>query len=534
MSEAGILAGIALAAAFLAGAARAAPVQIPPGLLAPVPVQASPSALPPGWQHGAFAEIYVRGYADSNGDGIGDLKGLIQRLDYLQSLGVRGLWLMPVTRSGDHDHGYAVEDYRDIEPAFGTLADFDELVSKAHARGIGIVVDYVVNHSASSHPLFLAAAADRGSPYRGWYLWREQAPVGWSIFDKDPWRRAPTGYFFTQFSETMPDWDLRAPGVLAWHADNLRFWLNRGVDGFRFDAVAHLVENGKDATRDQPESFGLMRTLVHAVHEYPNRYVVCEATREELRWAGEEGCGGAFALAMAPNFAKAAQGDAAAVKALAGYFATTPPGMAAMASNHDLFAGERLWDQVKGDRAAYRLAAAGYLLSPATPFVYYGEEVGMSAAPSLQGDPRVRTPMSWSADARGFGSGTPWRVLAGNIATQNAAAEASRPDSLLHWYRQLIALRNAVPALARGRYEAAHADGLAWSSRRVLDGQVALVLINYGSAPASFTLDGLEPGRRFREAFPGAKGKLRADARGEAKTTLPPRSLAVYVSRAAR
>src|SRR4249919_510792 len=487
MSVLRILAASAFSGALAAGAAQAAGEGIPSSVLAPVPAIAAPSALPDGWQHGAFAEIYVRGYADSNGDGIGDLKGLTRRLDYLQALGVHGLWLMPVTRSGDHDHGYAVEDYRDIEPAFGTLADFDVLVAQAHARGIGIVMDYVVNHSASSHPLFRAAAADRASPWRAWYLWRDQAPTGWKIFDKDPWNATPTGAYFSQFSSYMPDWDLRAPGVLAWHADNLRFWLNRGVDGFRFDAVVHLVENGKDATREQPESFGVMRTLVQAVHAYPNRYVVCEASREELRWAGEEGCGGAFTIGMAPNFAKAAKGDAGAVKALSDYFADAPPGIASMASNHDLFAGERLWDQVGGDRDAYVLAAAAYLLAPATPFVYYGEEVGMSAAPALRGDARLRIPMSWTADASGFGAGKPWRPLAGNITTQNVAAESTRQDSLLGWYRRVIGLRNAVPALSRGRYTEARVDGLVWTSRRVLEGQEALVLFNFGQEPAAIS-----------------------------------------------
>jgi glycosidase len=534
MAHLRILALIALACAVPSGPARAGEATVAPQVLAPVPAVIAPSALPADWVHGAFAEIYVRGYADSNGDGIGDLKGLTGRLDYLHALGVTGLWLMPVTRSGDRDHGYAVEDYRDIEPGFGTLADFDELVAQAHARGIGIVVDYVINHSASSHPLFLAAAADRASPYRDWYLWRDAAPTGWKIFDKDPWNSTATGAYFSQFSVGMPDWNLREPAVMAWHMDNLRFWLNRGVDGFRFDAVAHLVENGKEATRDQPESLGLMRALVRTVHAYPNRYVVCEATREEMRWAGAEGCGGAFAIWMAPNFAKAAKGDVAAVKTLSDYFASAPAGMASMASNHDLFAGERLWDQVGGERKAYMLAAASYLLAPATPFVYYGEEVGMSAAPALQGDARLRIPMSWSADAKGFGAGTPWRPLAGNIATQNAAAEGARADSLLHWYQRVIALRKAVPALARGRYEGARAQGLTWSSRRVLDGQVALVLVNYGEQAATMPLDGLEAGRRFRREFPDAKGRMRADAQGSAQVLVPPRSIAVYVSGAAR
>jgi glycosidase len=510
MSDPRLVAGF-LAACLLA--TRAQGGEPPEDALAPVPAAASPSALPSGWQQGAFAEIFVRGYADSDGDGMGDLRGLTARLDYLQALGVRGIWLMPVTRSGDHDHGYAVQDYRDIEPAFGTLADFDELVKQAHARGIGVVFDYVINHSAASHPLFQAAAADRASPYREWYVWQDKAPTGWKIFDKDPWNPAPTGYYFSQFSKGMPDWNLRNPQVVAWHMDNLRFWLNRGVDGFRFDAVAHLLENGKDATRDQPGSLALMRDAARIVHSYPNRYVVCEATQQEVRWASAEACGGAFAMGMAGNFARAAQGNPEAVDAIAKYLRDAPAGMAAMASNHDLFAGERLWDQVQGEAVPYRLAAAAYLLGPATPFVYYGEEIGMSAAPSLEGDARLRVPMSWTA--HGFGQKA-FRSLAGNVAMQNVEAETAREDSLLAWYRELIALRNRLPALARGRTTEVEAQpgGLVLGYRRELDGQVAIVRFNFANEvkPVAST-----PGGCAQVLGPTHEA-----------TTLPPQSVSVY------
>ena len=519
---AGILCGFALA-----GSAAAA--EVPAAVLAPVPGRAAPSALPADWQRGAFMEIYVRGYADSNGDGIGDLQGLAGRLDYLQSLGVTGLWLMPITRSHDHDHGYATSDYRAIEPAYGTLADFDELLAQAHARGIGVVVDYVLNHSGRSHPLFLAAQADRRSPYRDWYLWRDEAPKGWKIFDKDPWNATPTGWYFSQFSAGMPDWNLQRPEVMAWHLDHLRFWLNRGVDGFRFDAVVHLVEKNAHATRDLPESMALMREAVRVVHSYPNRYAVCEATHEEKRWAGEEVCGGAFALWMGPNFGNAAKGSPEAVQVLAGYFANVSGGMATMASNHDLFAGERLWDQVRGDREAYKLAAAAYLLAPATPFVYYGEEVGMSAAPALDGDPRLRTPMSWSAQGFG-GEARPFRALAGNVETQNLAAESARGDSLVDWYRGLLALRKAEPLLARGSYRDGRAQGLAWVSRRELDGREALVLFNFAREPAELAFESLRHARyRLAFASDGSELELAADAGGGAKLVLPARSLRVYL-----
>ena len=530
MPDLRLLAGFLAACVLVAPARAGAPLE---DVLAPVAARPSRSVLPAGWQHGVLAEIYVRGYADSNGDGIGDLRGLTGKLDYLKALGVSGIWLMPVTRSGDHDHGYAVADYRDIEPAYGTLADFDEFVEQAHARGIGVIVDYVINHSARSHPLFQAAADDRDSPYRGWYLWQDQGPKGWKIFDKDPWNRTPTGYYFSQFSAGMPDWNLLEPAVMAWHMDNLRFWLNRGVDGFRFDAVAHLVEKGKVATRDLPESMALMREAVRVVHSYPNRYVVCEATREEKRWASDEGCGGAFAIWMAPNFARAATGDSGAAFELAKFFADAPAGMASMVSNHDLFAGERLWDQAGGEPVVQKLAAALYLLGPATPFVYYGEELGMSAAPNLANDPRVRVPMSWTA--RGFGGDKAFRSLAGNAGTQNFERERADKDSLLAWYRQVIAVRNATPALSRGHTDEVVAeDGPTWKLRRSLDGQVAVVLINFSGAPRHSTFRGLPASTTFRNALGAEAVAMASDAKGEATVLVPRNSALVFVAGEAR
>lgn len=526
--------GLLLAAA-LAASPMAAAVEPSAAITAPVPPRAVGSALPDGWQHGAFAEIYVRGYRDSDGDGIGDLRGLTGQLDYLRWLGVRGIWLMPVSRSADHDHGYAVEDYRDIEADYGTLADFDELLAQAHARGIGVIVDYVINHSADSHPLFLAGAGDRGSPYRRWYLWREVAPKGWSIFERDPWVVRDDGSYLAQFSPRMPDFDLRAPGVMAWHADNLRFWLNRGVDGFRFDAVAHLVENGPNHWRDQPEAFRLANEASGVALSYPRRYVVCEATREAERWAAADACGSAFAFELGSIALAAARGEREAIGKLARYFESAPPSMATMLANHDRFAGDRVWNQLGGDEAQYRLAAASYLLAPGTPFIYYGEEIGMAAVASLRGDPGLRTPMSWNTQANaGFSTATPFRPLSPNARSHNVAAQRRRGDSLLAWYRRLLGLRNDIPALARGRYEGARVDDATWSYRRVLDGQVALVAINYGTAAATLELRELGAGRRFEQRLPRSSSALLADESGAARLRLPAQSVAVYVSADAR
>jgi glycosidase len=449
------------------------------------PVAAAPS-LPEGWHHGAFAEIYVRGYRDSDGDGIGDLRGLIASLDYLQALGVRGLWLMPVTRSQDHDHGYAVADYRDIEPAYGTLADFDELLRQAHARGIGVIVDYVLNHSAAEHPAFVASR-DPSSPYRSWYVWRDVAPPGWEIFGKDPWNRTPTGAYLSQFSPTMPDFDFAEPAVLRFHEDNLRFWLDRGVDGFRFDAVTHLVEHGPQAWRDQPESRAIVARMHAVIASYPNRYTVCEATHGMADFARDDVCGAAFGLEQAGVILAAARGNRDAIRKAARYPARAPANLASLLSNHDAFAGQRVWDQLGGDVARYKLAAATYLLQPATPFVLYGEEIGLAGAPALDGDRKLRIPMSWTGDAAtaGFTTGTPFRALAGNVATHNVAAEMADPDSLLAFYRAMLALRNARPSIARGTYVAPFVRGQLMGFQRVVGTERTLVLINHGDEEAA-------------------------------------------------
>jgi glycosidase len=173
------------------------------------------STVPANWQTGPFIEVYVRGYKDSDGDGIGDLKGLTQSLDYLKDLGVTGIWLMPVTASQDHDHGYAVSDYRNIEPDFGTLADFDELIREAHTRGIGVIMDYVINHSAATNPLFIRSKSSTAGTFRDWYVWPTRKPSGWRIYGKNPWHSASTGYYFAGFSNRMPEFDLRNAKVIT-------------------------------------------------------------------------------------------------------------------------------------------------------------------------------------------------------------------------------------------------------------------------------------------------------------------------------
>ena len=414
-----------LAAIALLAGCTALPAPPQPGVdIGPVVQLPRPDPLPAGWEHGAFMEVFVRGYQDSDGDGIGDLRGLTQRLDYLQRLGVRGLWLMPVTASADHDHGYGVVDYRAVERDYGTLANFDELVRQAHARGIGIVVDYVINHSARENPLFRASAASPASPWRDWYVWEPVAPAGWRIFDQDPWTTTPNGAYFAQFGAAMPDFNLRNPKVVAYHLDSLRFWLNHGVDGFRIDAVGHLFENGPQGWSLQPENYAFLRRLRDVLDVDHRHVMVCESPGDPAGFARESACGSAFAFGHSGDLVQAGRGDEAAIRRVADYFLTAPEGMATMVSNHDAFAGPRLWDALDGDAARVRAAAAAYLLQPGTPYLYYGEELGMSHAREAGRDAQLRGPMSWTP-AGGFTTGTPFRHPPANVATNNAQAESA-------------------------------------------------------------------------------------------------------------
>lgn len=562
-----LTAAAGLSAGLPADAATTTPMPVTaPLMAAAAPVDVSPvkarygrSALPEGWQHGAFIEIFVRGYQDSDGDGIGDLRGVVQRLDYLKALGIKGIWLMPITASADRDHGYATTDHRAIEPQYGTLDDFDALIREAHRRGIGVVMDYVINHGAREHPLFRAAAADPASPWRDWFVWTRQ-PLGelrdWDIWDHVPWylpgedapdtpagaspppkpdAPAGTARYFAVFGPNMPDFNMRNPAVVKYHADSLRFWLNRGLDGYRLDAVPHLFENSAKDWNDQPESRRLTGWFSREIKRYPHRFVVCEATAEPQVYTRDDICGSAFAFGLERAVVDAAKGGEAApaaVAKVARFFTEAPASMATMLSNHDIFAGRRAWDQFEGDEARYKLAAATYLLLPGTPFIYYGEEIGQAGIAELPGDAPLRAPMSWTADARGFTAGTPFRPTAPNIATHNAQAQAADPGSLLNFYRAMLALRNGQPAIARGTYEAPFAQGRVLSFQRAYRGQRVLVVINYGSDAAELSLSGLPPTTRLRTLHPAARDAggtaLATDGRGRLSLTAAPLSVQVF------
>ena len=499
--------------------------------LMPVTPIVTDSGLPGNWaDSAAFIEVYVRGYQDSDGDGVGDLQGLIARLDYLQGLGIKGIWLMPVFESADNDHGYAVENYRAIESDYGTMADFEALLAAAHGRGIAIIVDYVMNHAASSNPLFLDAMTGPPNDKYDWFIWAEPKPSGWNTFAGDPWRNNGNGWYYGVFSALMPDFNLRNPDVVDYHLDNLRFWLNKGVDGFRFDAVGVLFENGPNDWNLQPENHALLNQAQAPINGYGKRFMVCEAPDDPVGYAASNSCGRAFAFQVSAAILNSVRNGSVDSGVLAALSAFESERLAWILSNHDSFAGDRPWNQLNGDVEAYKLAADIYLLASRNPFTYYGEEVGMASATNLVGDAALRTPMSWTGDSvtAGFTTGTPFRELSGNVASNNVMDEEGVAGSLLEHYRDLYKLRDSYPAIGAGATVVLSNSGdSVLLLRRDRDNERVLIAVNVSGIAQSVNVDTGWPDTPF-DAVYGAAGQVSTDAAGMLAINVAARSTAVY------
>lgn len=502
--------------------------------LSPVEVEDRDSGLAEGWHREAvFMEIYVRGYKDSDGDGIGDFRGLTDKLDYLQDLGIGGIWLMPMTESWDDDHGYAVEDYRRVESDYGTMEDFQTFLDEAHARGIGVIIDYVMNHSARANPLFRDSLRRVGGK-RDWYVWSAQNP-GWTNWGGDPsWHLGLGGFYYGVFWDQMPDFNLRNPEVLGFHFDNLRYWLNLGVDGFRFDAVGAFVENGGDAWESQEENYAIMVQVREVLGAYDKRFLICEEPAQPQRAARDDACGAAFAFGLNYELVGSAR-DGVTRAAVPEYVEAAPIAqMGVLLANHDYFAGDRLIEQLDGDERKYRLAAATALTLPGIPFLYYGEEIGLGAARGQgPGDWRIRAPMSWTGDPEraGFTTGTPFREVAKNAATHNVADQEGDPDSLLAFYRSMIALRNDHESLSTGDFTSLQADEVL-AFLRASASETSLVVLNYGPEARAVTLDAGLPDRAWERVYPGDGAELTADGEGRVAIDAGPRSVQVFVAAA--
>jgi len=477
------------------------------------------------WKHGVIYQIYPRSFMDSNGDGVGDLEGIRARLDHLEWLGVDAIWLSPIFPSPMADFGYDVADYCDVDPLFGTLAGLDRLLAEAHGRGIRVILDWVPNHTSDQHAWFVESRGSRTGPKRDWYVWRDPAPDGgppnnWqSIFGGPAWQLdALTGqYYLHSFLVEQPDLDWRNPEVVSAMHGVLRFWLDRGVDGFRIDVIHRIAKD--PLLRDNPPSgrpgpgyggqlhvhdenhadvHAFLRGVRALLDEYPERMTVGEVyIMDPMQVATYYGRGDELHLAFNFSFLRSPWDADSFAREIATFDALVPvdgwPDV--VLSNHDVPRhATRYDDPVHGDARA-REAALLLLTLRGTPFLYYGEEIGMrnvgiapermrdplalTLHPSLSRDPE-RTPMQWTAGpGAGFTTGAPWLPIAADAARRNVDAQRADRGSIAWLYKNLLALRRATPALERGTFRALDAPKgvLAWERHH--GASRALVALNF-------------------------------------------------------
>jgi alpha-amylase len=412
-----------------------------------------PEGQGPSWTHGATCyEVFVRSFYDSDGDGIGDLNGLTKKLDYIKGLGASCIWLMPIMVSPSY-HGYDVSDYYKVEPAYGTNEDFKRLVAGAHRRGIIVLIDMVLNHTSSENPWFQAALADTTSPYRRWYRF-SPTPLGKGPWGAEAWHKSPVRdeYYYGVFWSGMPDLNYETPAVLEEAEKIADFWLrDMGADGFRLDAVPYLVEEG-GCLMGCPGTHTVLREYAeHLKSVKPDVYTVGEvwANIDALLPYYPDQLTSYFGFELADSLVSAVR-HGSATGLLSGFLRlqdTMPPyRWSPFLSNHD---GTRVMTLLGNDVPSAKLAATLLLTLPGLPFVYYGEEIGMTGD---KPDPRLRTPMQWSSRAGvGFTTGKEWEAPQADSLTRNVALEDRDPHSLLNLYRRLIHLRKENEALATGR-----------------------------------------------------------------------------------
>jgi alpha-glucosidase len=498
------------------------------------------------WREAVFLEIYVRSFQDSNGDGVGDLAGITQRLDYLndgtpQSLGVDALWLTPINPSPMFDFGYDVSDYRDVDPLFGTLADFDRLIAEAHRHNIRIILDLVPNHTSHLHAWFQASRRSRTDAQREWYIWRDPAPDGgppnnWvSSFGGPAWTfDATTGqYYLHSFLAEQPDLNYRNLAVVRAIEDVIRFWLDRGVDGFRVDVIHKMVKDaqlrdnppppadGEHPIRhygrqvhlydeDRPEVHDIIRSWRTILDSYGHRAMVGEVYILDPQRVATYYGNGHDELPLAFNFSFMwSPWDAAAFRTQVDEIeAALPPGAQPtyVLSNHDVPRHRTRFDDPTWGEARARLAAMMLLTLRGTPFLYYGEEIGMRDVlipearicdpvgkrfPAVGRDPE-RTPMPWTAaPGAGFSiANDTWLPIGADFETVNVERQACDPHSLLSFYRRLIWYRKQALALTRGTYTPVDGPPDTFIYLREHAPQRLLIALNFASEPRRLSLDG--------------------------------------------
>ncbi len=455
-----------------------------PAATPPAPIStASPTPQPPShpwWRDAVFYELFVRSFYDSNGDGIGDFNGVTAKLDYLQSLGINAIWLMPINPSPSY-HGYDVTDYYNVNPDYGTMDDFKHLLAEAHKRNIHIIIDMVLNHTSSQHPFFVNANNDINSPYRDWYVWSDSSQGSF-------WYQGKTGYYFGIFSPTMPDLNYRNPAVTTQMENVIRFWLNDvGVDGFRMDAINRLIEEGSK-TENTPSTHEWLKGFYQSYKsDNPNAYTIGEVfgagSSLAKTYTGNQ-LDQIFNFELAASFVNSANGgsNSAINSALTFALQDMPDGnYGTFLTNHDQ---NRVMSQLYGNTDKAKLAAFLMLTTPGTPYIYYGEEIGMQGE---KPDEDIRRPMQWdSTNNASFTAGTPWEPLASDFSTVNVAAQTNDPNSLLSLYRQLISIRTQNFALRTGSLTLLNTNNPSlYAALRMENNEALLVFANLQNKPAT-------------------------------------------------
>lgn len=486
------------------------------------------------WRDGIVYQIYPRSFADSNHDGIGDLPGITSKLDYLQSLGIDALWLSPIYPSPDVDFGYDVADYTAIDPKFGTMADFEALVKAAKKRNIHIVLDLVLNHTSDQHPWFLESRKSKDNAFHDWYLWRDPKPDGsppnnWAaVFGGPGWEYDSDldQYYYHMFFKEQPDVNWRNPKVRQAMLDVFRFWLKKGVDGFRLDVFNVYFKDPdfrdnppklglrafdrQEHIHDisQPEMYPLLKDIRTILDQREDTYAVGETfeagPEQTASYCGDDKLHAAFNFEFAENrwhpkrFLQSVQSWYAALG--------EDDWPNNFLSNHDMHRAATRYCFGEDDRRA-KVAAAMLLTLKGTPFIYYGEEIGMRDIPVrkksnvkdpigkffwpfYKGRDGCRAPMQWDNSTHaGFSDADPWLPVHSNFPNRNVTQQASDPNSLLNFYKKGIEIRKAEPALQHGSFSSRiEYPRHILAYERTLNKDRILVVLNFSSRNLTYEL----------------------------------------------
>lgn len=458
----------------------------------------------PWWKDAVFYEIFVRSFADSNGDGIGDFQGIINKLDYLTNLGINAIWLMPINPSPSY-HGYDVLDYTSVNPQYGTMEDFEKLLDEAHKRGVRVIIDLVLNHTSSTHPWFINSSK-KDPYYDDFYIWRKDITESgwgrpWGGGSKwDVWVRNSTRgeYYYAAFWSGMPDLNHRSPKVKEEVYKFTRFWLEKGVDGFRLDAIRYLIETGPGAGQADTEEtlawFESFNRYVKSINS--NAVLVGEVWTDNRRVSKYYSTNGIMDLCFdfdrAGAFLSSDRDNIIRVYMNNKRYSAPADFYAPFLANHDHY---RAMNQLQNDEKLARLAAVCLLTATGTPFIYYGEEIGL-AQPDMPDDKYKRMPLPWNNDKKrnyGFTTGKPWFSMPSVKSHVNIESQLKNRNSLLSLYRTLIAIRKENKEFRSETLEIVPNDNPNLLIYKRIDGNdISWVMVNFSTDKEELPLPALE------------------------------------------